>query len=257
MHEHPGHLDGLGPIAIVGAAVAASAYLIAAAKSRRPWPRHRVLLWLAGVASALAAVVGPLADASHADFAAHMVGHVLLGMLAPLLLVLAMPVTLLLRTVKVGTGRRVSAVLTSAPARLLTHPITALVLDIGGMWVLYTTDLYAAMGASSWVAAAVHAHVIVASYLFTASMIGSDPAPHRRSIEFRSVVMVVAIAGHGILAKYLYAHPPAGVGRDEAETGSQIMYYAGDAVQLVVIVFLWAQWYSSRTPVRAASLARG
>ena len=60
----------------------------------RHWPKTRAALWLLGLVCAASAVVGPLAQRAHADLRAHMVGHVLLGMLAPLLVALAAPVTL-------------------------------------------------------------------------------------------------------------------------------------------------------------------
>lgn len=47
------------------------------------------------------AVIGPLSRQSHADFTIHMAGHLLLGMLAPLLNAIAAPMTLLLRTLNV------------------------------------------------------------------------------------------------------------------------------------------------------------
>ena len=74
------------------------------------------MLWLLGHVAAPAAASGPLAEAADTGFVAHMVTHLLLGMLAPLLLVLAAPVTLLLRTLPLAAARRVSRVLTSRPA---------------------------------------------------------------------------------------------------------------------------------------------
>ena len=103
----------------------------------RHWPKTRAALWLLGLVCAASAVVGPLAQRAHADLRAHMVGHVLLGMLAPLLVALAAPVTLAPRALPPGPARRVARVLRSAAIGILIHPVTAAVLDIGGLWVLY------------------------------------------------------------------------------------------------------------------------
>ncbi len=81
----------------------------------RPWPVHRTILWLTGSAVAAVAVSGPLAEAADTGFVARMTTHQLLGMVAPLLLVVAAPVTLLLRTVPASTGRTLSGVLTFRP----------------------------------------------------------------------------------------------------------------------------------------------
>ena len=55
----------------------------------------------------------------------------------------------------------------------------------------------------------------------------------------RAVVLIVFLASHAILAKFLYAHPPV-IG---AETGAQLMYYGGDLIDLVVIAVFCQQWY--------------
>lgn len=53
--------------------------------------------------------------------------------------------------------------------------------------------------------------MLVVGYLFTVTVIQTDLMPHRRSHGYRVAVLVLALAGHDILPKYLYAHPPIGV----------------------------------------------
>jgi putative membrane protein len=248
----PKHLGGgidllevLGPlIALIGIA----SYLGLALRDRHPVMRRRCVLWVAGSLAAAAAISGPLATAADTSYVAHMASHVLLGMLAPLLLVLAAPVTLLLRFLPVSTARRVSRVLASVPIRILTEPVVAAVLSVGGLWLLYTTELYAAMRHHGGVHLVVHAHLFLAGYLFTAAMISVDPMPHRRSFLHRSVVLVLALAAHDILAKYLYAYPPDGVWAPASEIGAMIMYYGGDAVEVAIMVVLGARWYRVTRP---------
>jgi len=48
-------------------------------------------------------------------------------------------------------------------------------------------------------------------------------------------------ACHGILSKYIYAHPPMGVPIDQAKTGGLVMYYGGDAIGLILITILCYQ----------------
>lgn len=177
-------------------------------RGRSPWPAHRSVSWYLGLACAAAGVLGPVAEAAHTSFSAHMLGHLLLGMAAPLLLVLGAPVTLMLRVLPVPAARRVSWLLRSPWVRLVSDPVVAATLNAGGLWTLCTTELYQAMHAS----ALVHALVLLAGYLFTASLVGVDPDPHRASMALRSVVLVGFIAAHSILAKWLYAHPPARCG---------------------------------------------
>lgn len=217
------------------------------------WSPWRTLSWLAGIAIAGIALIGPLAEAAHADFRDHMLVHLLLGMLAPILLVLGAPVTLALRALPVPRARQVVRLLASPPLRLVAHPITAALLNVGGLTLLYRTDLYRLMHEQAAISVLVHLHVLAAGYLFTAALIGIDPIAHRPSYRHRLVVMVAAFAAHAILAKSLYASPPPGVPIARAEAGSQLMYYGGDIVDLLLVtIFCW-QWYRATAPRPAPS----
>ncbi|AGF72461.1 cytochrome c oxidase assembly protein [Corynebacterium halotolerans] len=224
-------------------------------RSRGRWPWHRTASWYLGLVCAGAALVGPLAVASRTGFTEHMAGHLLLGMVGPLLLVLAAPVTLALRTLPATAARRLSRLLRSLPVRVVSHPVTAAALNAGGLWLLYTTDLYHLMHSSVWLHALVHAHVFLSGVVFTAAIVSPDPNPHRASLRMRAVVMVAFIAAHSVLGKWLYAHPPAGVDAADARFGAQLMYYGGDVVDVILLVLLFAGWYpmsrSSRTLLRA------
>lgn len=217
-------------------------------KQGRKWPIYRAFLWVSGSFLSLIAVAGPLAELSHTDFKVHMIGHLLLGMLGPLLMVLGAPVTLFLRSLPIKQARRVTKLFRSKIAELLSHPLVTSTLNIGGLWVLYTTNLYVMMHEYMWLHIVVHLHVFLAGYLFTVSMIYIDPIPHRRSFFSRSIILVLALAAHGILSKYIYYTPPIGVPPYEAEVGGMIMYYGGDAVDLIIIIILCAQWYKATKP---------
>lgn len=233
----------------IGAAILSSRY-----NHLRTWPLSRYFLFTLGVLCAAAAVVGPLANRAHTDFTVHMVGHLLLGMLAPLLIVLAAPMTLLLRTIHITAARRLSRILKIWIVRIPTHPIVASILNIGGLWILYTTDLYAAMHEFIFLYWLVHLHIFLAGYFFTASMIYIDPIAHRFSFVYRAVVFVIFLAGHGILSKYIYANPPAGIPIEQAEKGGIIMYYGGDAIDIILLFILYLQWFKATRPRLSLSI---
>jgi putative membrane protein len=251
--------SGIGPLWPVYApplVIAALGYLGAVRMIHRrgaPWPARRTMSWCAGLLAAAIAVT----DAGHGDFTAHMTGHLLLGMAAPMLLVLAAPITLALRALPVAGARRLSRFLRTRPLRILTHPAIAAVLDAGGLWALYTTGIYPRMGEHPWLHVLVSVHSLAAGYLFTAAVIGVDPAPHRPGPRTRALALIAFLAAHDILAKFLYAHPPAGVAAAQAQAGAQLMYYGGDLLDLLLITILCRQWYtavapgSPRTPRRA------
>ncbi|GAB77560.1 putative membrane protein [Austwickia chelonae] len=221
-------------------------YAVAVRASRRrlPWPVRRICCWYLGLFCVTASTTGPLATAAHGGFTAHMLTHLLLGMIGPVFLVWGAPVTLLLRSLPASGARLFTHFLRSPPVRVLTHPVTAAVLNGGGLWILYVTDLYLVMHTSIVVHAVVHGHVLVAGYVFTASLVGVDPMPHRPSFRLCATTLVVFVAAHSILAKWLYAHPPAGVGVHDGHVGAQLMYYGGDLVDVTLIVALFVGRYT-------------
>ncbi|WP_413475648.1 cytochrome c oxidase assembly protein [Staphylococcus equorum] len=226
-------------------------YLIAAIITSRKykiWPIYRYFFWGLGLFCVALSLVGPLAAFAHTNFVGHMFGHLLLGMLAPLLLLLATPMTLLLRSLKVKNARRITGVLKSRPIQFINNPVTASILNIGGLYVLYTTDLYLFMHQSLFFYMLIHLHVFLAGYLFTISIIYIDITPHRYSHLYRAIVLVLALAGHKVLSKHIYATPPSSVPRIEAEIGSMWMYYGGDVVDLSLIIILCYQWYKATAP---------
>ena len=91
-------------------------------------------------------------------------------------------------------------------------------------------------------------HVLAAGYLFTAAVVGVDPAPHRATPAVRATVLVLASAAHGILAKHLYA--------DGWGSGAMVMYY-GDVIEVTLAALLCRESLGgpSRPAERALSTA--
>ncbi len=258
-HDHgPTVSDWVLPLLVL--AVGAGGYLLGAAayagRRHRDWSSWRTASWLAGVVVIATALSPVLADQA-AQARGHMVQHLLLGMLGPLALVLGAPVTLLLGATSSTLGRRVTRILRTRAFHLLSHPVTAAVLNVGGMFVLYLTPLYALAGREAWVHHLVHVHFLAAGYLFAWSIAGPDPAPRRPGMGMRVGVLVLAAAAHSYLGKLLYARAgelPPGAGHTvaEMETAAQWMYYGGDVTELLLAAALFSAWYrrasTSRRP---------
>lgn len=220
------------------------------AATRRPglvWPRRRTILWCAGVLLGAAATAGPVATAAHASFAASMAVHLLVGMVVPLLWVLAAPGTLALKWLPVRISRRMTRILRSAPVRVLSHPVTAGLLVTVPLWALYVGGLYPHIVHEPAAMALLHLHFLLSGLLFTFAVIGIDPNPHRSSAVVRGSVLLASIAAHGILAKLLYATPPPGFTASQTEPGALLMYYGGDAVHAgMLIIFGWQIYSAAR-----------
>ena len=244
--------DASGSWGVSAVVLAVLAVYLGAVWAQRRWPRGRTAAFAAGAGLLALAGSPPIVHLAHVDFSGHMVQHLLVGMLAPLGLVLGAPVTLALRSVSVATARRTVRVLKSWPVRVLSHPVAAAVLNVGGMAVLYLTPLYSAMLASPALHAAVHAHVLVAGCVFVWSILaGPDPAPHPASMTTRTGVLVASIAAHGVLSKWMYGYGwPRGAGLSAAESqaAAELMYYGGDIAEGLLAAALFARWYRARRP---------
>ncbi|WP_432118700.1 cytochrome c oxidase assembly protein [Streptomyces sp. bgisy032] len=257
-HEHPAP-GGPSPddvpaaLAVLGVLLTATTYLALAHRARRRnpargWSPWRTAGFLTGLALLAVALLPPVAPFAHADFRGHMVQHLLIGMYAPLALVLGAPVTLLLRVLPAPHARRLTAVLHSRPARLLTHPAVALLLSTGSLAVLYFTPLHdtaTAHPAGHWL---LHLHFLLSGCLFAHAIAGPDPAPARPGVRARLVWLGAAIAGHAVISQLMYGgfwvhvHAPV----PEVQGGAEIMYYGGDIAELLLAAALIATWRPDR-----------
>ncbi|GAA2340559.1 cytochrome c oxidase assembly protein [Streptomyces cuspidosporus] len=244
-------LETLLPVAAV--LVLACGYLLLARRARsrhpgRPWAGRRTASFLAGCALLAVALLPPLAPFAHGDFRGHMAQHLLIGMYAPLALVLGAPVTLLLRTLPAHRARRAAGLLRTRPLRLLAHPATALALSTGGLVVLYCTPLYDATAHRPLAHGLLHAHFLFSGYLFAWAVAGPDPGPTRPGVPARLVFLGVAVALHATLAQLMYGgfliavHAPI----PQVRGAAQLMYYGGDIAELLLAAALVATWRPAR-----------
>jgi cytochrome c oxidase assembly factor CtaG/putative copper export protein len=166
------------------------------------WPIYRTISWCAGILLLFWVVCGPVAAYENYLFSIHMVGHMLLTMAIPLLLVPGAPVTLAARAIRKrddGTrgGREWILWTVHTPvARVLTNPLVAAALFIGSLWVFYYTDIFRwALNdhlGHLWMIA----HFVITGYLFVQSLIGIDPVPYRLPYPFRLILLIGIMAMH-------------------------------------------------------------
>ncbi len=166
------------------------------------WPVHRTVLWLCGILALIWVTSGSINLYQDFLFSVHMLGHMLLGMGIPLLLVGGAPITLALRAIrKRGDGTRggrewILWAVHSPFSRVVTHPIVAAAIFILSLWAFYFTDLfrwamYDHLG-HQWMII----HFLISGYLFTMSLIGSDPVPYRLPYAGRLVTLITTMAMH-------------------------------------------------------------
>jgi len=244
-------LASMWPVLMLLVAAAVYGYLaLRQRRGPRGWSRWRTVSFMSGIGLLVAALTPPLSPWPPGSFAEHMYQHLLIGMYAPLALVLGAPVTLLLRSVPPASGRMIGRILGSSVLGVLAHPVTALALNLGGLALLYFTPLYAASAEDPSVHHVIHLHFFLAGYLFAYAIAGPDPAPHRPSVPARLVVLGVAIAGHAVLAQLLYAGAltQVPVPADDRQAGADLMYYGGDIAELLLAFAMVSTWRPRQRP---------
>ncbi len=162
----------------------------------------------------------------------------------------------------VAGARRLAGALRSPVVRVVAHPVTAALLDVGVLFVLYLTPLLAATATRPWLHALVLVHMLLAGCLFTWAVLGQGPGPRRPRLAVRLAVLVAAAGAHAYLATLLYARAEIHAHHDaHAATMQQAalwMYYGGDVAEILLAVALLAAWYrrgARRRPAPAAAVA--
>jgi putative membrane protein len=242
-----GHVLGLLVLCVV-----LVSYLAAVAHQRRhhrSWSAWRSFAFCTGIGLAALGVSPLISQYARSDLQGHMVQHLFLGMFAPLALVMAAPLTLLLRTASARTGRVIASVFRMGPVHMLSHPVTAMLLNVGSMYLLYMTSLFAWSLGNPTLHHLINIHFLAAGYMFAWSIAGPDSAPRRPGMRLRIIVLVASIGLHALLSKLMYVRLwPQGTefSPDEVRTAAVTMYYGGDVAEILLAIALFATWYHRR-----------
>lgn len=227
------------------------------------WPVGRTICWLAGVAVLFWLTSGGLVVYQEVLFSAHMMEHMALAMLVPLLLVPAAPVTLTMRAVRKrqdgsrGGREWVLLAVHSRVGTVLANPIVAAVLFAGSLVVFYYSPLF------SW-ATTDHighewmtAHFLITGYLFVQSLIGVDPAPFRLPYPLRILVLLATMAFHaffglalilgtGLLLSDWYGAMGWGTNAlADQQAGGGIAWSVGEIPTLLLAIVVAISWSRS------------
>ncbi len=166
------------------------------------WPVLRTISWILGLLVLFYITNGGVNAYQKYLMSSHMLGHMALGMVVPVLLVPGAPVTLIMRSVakrsdgSMGVREWVLWAVHSRFANFVANPIVAAVIFVSSLWAFYYTPLFRwAMSTHighQWMII----HFLLAGYLFVQSLIGIDPVPYRLSYPFRVMLLVGTMAFH-------------------------------------------------------------
>ena len=166
------------------------------------WPWYRTVLWVSGMVVLFWVTNGAVNVYEQFLFSTHMLGHMILTMAIPVLLVLSAPVTLGLRAiVKRTDGSRgarewILLLVHSRFATVITNPIVTGVLFASSLWVFYYTPLFRWATTDhvghTWMVV----HFLIVGYLFVQTLVGVDPVAGRPSYPLRLVLLLGTMAFH-------------------------------------------------------------
>lgn len=224
--------------------------------SKGGWKSWRTISFLIGVLLLGIAMFPSLMRWAHQDLVGHMVQHLLIGMYGPLFLVLGAPIMLALKALPINSARTITAILRSRLLYFLSHPVMALLLNMGGMYLLYLTPLYVKSLTNPFLHYLIHFHFLAAGFLFTWSMIGQEPVAKKPVFLTRVFVLFVSIAAHAFLSKFMYAYLyPLNSSHtvEQIREAAKLMYYWGDLSELLLAIVLFGMWYKKRNATVTAS----
>lgn len=247
---------------------AIGAYLVGVrrlAKRGDGWPWLRTASWVTGMLVLFYVTSGALNAYQEYLFSVHMIGHMILAMGIPVLLVPGAPITLLMRAVEKrqddSRGVREWALwaVHTRYARFVANPLVAAVLFGSSLVTFYYTPLF------NW-AASEHighmwmvAHFLITGYLFAQALIGIDPGPDRLPFVARLLLLIATMAFHAFFglslmsgSGLLLADWYGAMGRtwgesplDDQHTGGAIAWGIGELPTAALTIIVCVQWFKS------------
>jgi putative copper resistance protein D len=258
--------DGL----ILGALIFITALYIAGvvrlARRGVKWPIGRTISFALGISAIDFATSGGLGLYAIFSFSHHMMAHMVLGMIAPIGIVLGAPITLALRALPSGRDDQERGVrgllvqaLASKPVVIFSHPIVALAIFDGSLFALYFTSIFDSLMGSHIGHVAMSLHFLLAGILFFHVIIGIDPRPRKYPYIFRIVILFAAMSIHAFFSISLLSSTEL-IGSDyyqnlatgwvpdllaDQRIGASIGWAMGEIPILISLIATFIQWIRS------------
>lgn len=259
------------PSVVAGCGLLLAAYGAVA----RPLGR-RALAFGAGWLVLLLSLVSPLdALGDTYLFSAHMVQHLLLTLVAPPLLLLGFPGTMVARLLRIAALGRVE--------RTLAQPIVAWALALGALWVWHLPTLYNAALLHEGVHIAQHQTFLVTGAIFWWPIVAPREAGGAAPVApwVAALYLFCAMAASSVLGIILafappglypfYRQPPDSYGllrtlregwglslADDQQLGGALMWIPGSVIYSLALFGVLARWFGEADPEsrQTASVAR-
>ncbi|MCW2873203.1 cytochrome c oxidase assembly protein [Actinacidiphila oryziradicis] len=255
------------PFFFVGCLLALALYGYGVVRLRRRgdrWPVGRTIAFVCGVLTVGVAMCTALNDYGMVMFSVHMVQHMIISMVSPILLLLGAPVTLALRALPTaarghkGPRELLAAFLHSRYMRVITHPAFTIPLFIASLYGLYFSPLFDFLMGSRAGHIAMMVHFLAVGLVFFWPIMGVDPGPHRPGYVMRMLELFAGMPFHAFFGIALmmasepmvttFLHPSASLGIDplgDQVAAGGIAWAFSEIPSVIVLVALLFQWYTS------------
>ncbi|MFF0690037.1 cytochrome c oxidase assembly protein [Streptomyces albogriseolus] len=229
------------------------------------WPVGRTIAFVTGVLSIGLVMCTALNDYGMVMFSVHMVQHMVISMVSPILLLLGAPVTLALRALPPAAVRGTKGprelllmLLHSRYMRVVTHPLFTIPMFIASLYALYFTPLFDFLMGSAVGHAAMMVHFLAVGLVFFWPIMGVDPGPHRPGHLMRMLELFAGMPFHAFFGIALmmastpmvttFQDPPASLGIDalsDQNAAGGIAWAFSEVPSVLVLIALLFQWYAS------------
>ncbi len=230
------------------------------------WPVGRTIAFALGISAIDYATSGGLGVYSYFSFSHHMIAHMVLGMVAPIGIVLGAPITLALRALPGGRNDQergvrglLAAIMSSRMVAIWSNPIVALAIFDGSLFALYFTPLFDTLMGSHLGHVVMSLHFLFAGILFFHVIIGIDPRPREYPFIFRIVTLFAAMSIHAFFSVALLSSTTLVGGEyyqslatpwvsdllQDQRIGASIGWAMGEIPILLSLVATFIQWMRS------------
>ncbi|WP_037856647.1 cytochrome c oxidase assembly protein [Streptomyces sp. NRRL S-340] len=229
------------------------------------WPVGRTIAYVVGVLTVALVMCTKLNDYGMVMFSVHMVQHMVISMLSPILILLGAPITLALRALPVAAvrGRKgprelLLALLHSRYVRIITHPAFTIPLFVASLYALYFTPIFDFLMGSRAGHVAMMVHFLAVGVAFFWPIMGIDPGPHRPGYLMRMLELFAGMPFHAFFGIALmmgstpmvetFRNPPASLGIDalsDQTAAGGIAWAFSEVPSVLVLLALLFQWYRS------------
>ncbi|MCW2523294.1 MAG: cytochrome c oxidase assembly protein [Frankiales bacterium] len=247
----------LNSVAVAFVVLLGAWYLTGVVKARsraggEKWPLSRVALFFGGLALCVIATCGSIGVYDQAFFSAHMLGHLIFVMGAPVLLMAGRPIELSRLASNPRDRARIDRVLNSWAFTILTAPPVVLASYTAVIVGSHLTGLMDTIMRNDWAGQVEHLVYLLVGCQFFLLVLGDAPIRWKLSTPARWLLLAISMAvdtfvglvllqGNHAVAMLtvpgLYVNPLS-----DTHTGGSIMWFGGDAIMAAVMIGLVMGW---------------